>query len=64
MSPTYADIERTNSNNITLGRRNVISNENIKRIRVHMYVDTCESLLAVSEYSGSFQVIPINLLTF
>ena len=50
MNPIYADIELITGNDITLARRNIVSDENVKSIHVNMRVDTCEMLLAINEH--------------
>jgi len=49
MGLVYADIELINSEDIALARRNIIGEEEIKRIHVNMLVDTGAYNLCINE---------------
>ena len=49
MGLVYADIELINSDDLALARRNIIGEEEIKRIHVNMLVDTGAYNLCINE---------------
>jgi len=49
MGLVYADIELINTEDIALARRNIIGEDEIKRMRVNMLVDTGAYMMAVNE---------------
>ena len=49
MGLVYADIELINAEDITLAKRNIIGNEEIKSMHVNMLVDTGAFMMAINE---------------
>lgn len=49
MGLVYADIELINGEDITLAKRNIISEDEIKRIQVNALVDTGSYMLCINE---------------
>ncbi len=49
MGLVYADIELINAEDITLAKRNIIGNDEIKSMHVNMLVDTGAFMMAINE---------------
>lgn len=49
MGLVYADIELINAEDITLAKRNIIAEEDIKSMHVNMLVDTGAFMMAINE---------------
>lgn len=49
MGLVYADIELINAKDITLAKRNIIAEEDIKSMHVNMLVDTGAFMMAINE---------------
>ncbi len=49
MGPVYADVELINGEELALARRHAIGEEEIKRIRVNILVDTGSYMSAINE---------------
>lgn len=49
MGLVYADIELINAEDITLAKRNIIGNDEIKSMHINMLVDTGAFMMAINE---------------
>ncbi|MDX2197077.1 MAG: hypothetical protein NW207_11745 [Cytophagales bacterium] len=59
MGLTYAEIELVNSEDIGLARRNFISPEDIRSIRVNALVDSGSYMLAINEGVQEYLQLPV-----
>jgi hypothetical protein len=49
MGLVYADIELINADDIALAKRNIIGGDEIKRVHIHMLVDSGAYMMAINE---------------
>lgn len=49
MELVYADIELINAEDITLAKRNIIGNDEIKSMHINMLVDSGAFMMAINE---------------
>jgi clan AA aspartic protease len=59
MGLIYAEIELINGEDLTLVRKNIIGEEEIKRIPVKMLVDTGSYMLAINENIQEYLKLPV-----
>lgn len=59
MGLVYADIELINGDDLALARRNIIGEEEIKRMRVNALVDTVSYILCINENIQEQLQLPI-----
>jgi clan AA aspartic protease len=58
MGLVYADIELINADDIALAKRNIIGNEDVKRLSLNMLVDSGAYMMAINETIQSQLELP------
>lgn len=60
MGTVYAEIELINSDDLAYARRHIIGEEEIKRMRVTMLVDTGAYMMCINENIQEYLQLPFN----